>query len=50
MDLNNLRTSGLIGLSPTNAAGYSDLFIEKMKKDGLINKAMFSMSVAHDDL
>ena len=36
--------SGTIGMSP-RASSDSDLFIEKMKKDGVIKQAVFSLMV-----
>ena len=37
--------SGTIGMSPRKASSGSDLFIEKMKKDGVIKAAIFSLMV-----
>ena len=41
-----LRSSGLVGLSPSHYEKNADLFVEKMKEGGAIDEAIFSMSIA----
>ena len=43
--LYSLRSSGLVGLSPYKFDPASDLFIEKMKAEGAIDSAVFSLSI-----
>jgi hypothetical protein len=43
--LNTLYASGIVGMSPTNANESGDLFIVKMKKEGVIEKAQFSLFI-----
>ena len=40
-----VKSSGLVGLSPNHYDASSDLFVEKMKKAGAIDHAMFSISL-----
>jgi len=49
-DLANLKSSGLIGMSPNHFDSESDLFIEKMKTSGAIDHAMFSLSIGMKDV
>ena len=44
--LGMLRSSGLIGLSPSHYEKNADLFVEKMRDGGAIDEAVFSMSIA----
>jgi hypothetical protein len=37
--------SGILGLSPKRTSPENDLFIEKLKKDGTIKQAIFSLMV-----
>lgn len=41
-----LKASGLVGLSPRHYERDADLFVDKMKKEGAIKDAIFSMSIA----
>lgn len=47
--LSSIRSSGLVGLSPYKFDPASDLFIAKMKEEGAIDTAMFSLSIGMDD-
>ena len=44
--LDRLATSGIVGLSPNHYEQRADLFIEKMKKAGVIDERVFSISIA----
>ena len=48
--LGGLRSSGIVGLSPNHFENAADLFIEKMKKTGAIDEAIFSMSIGMGDI
>lgn len=48
--LAGLRSSGIVGLSPNHYENAADLFIEKMKKTGAIDEAIFSMSIGMGDI
>lgn len=43
--LSTLRTSGIVGMSPNHFEKMGDLFIEKMRDAGVINKAIFSLMI-----
>jgi hypothetical protein len=43
--LGTLRTSGIVGMSPNHFEKMGDLFIEKMRDAGVINKAIFSLMI-----
>lgn len=45
-NLDSIKSSGLVGLSPSHFDAECDLFIEKMKSSGAIDKSVFSMSIA----
>ena len=45
-----MRSSGIAGMSPRHYETKSDLFIEKMKKTGAIDQAVFSMSIGMGDV
>lgn len=45
-----MRSSGIVGLSPNHYENAADLFIEKMKKTGAIDEAIFSMSIGMGDI
>lgn len=47
--LSALATSGILGLSPNDDETLNDLFIVKMKKSGVIEKAIFSLMIELDD-
>jgi hypothetical protein len=47
--LDSLATSGILGLSPNNDSPTNDLFIIKMKKAGIIDKAIFSIMIELTD-
>ena len=40
-----IRTSGLIGMSPNPFDEESDLFIVNMKESGIVDDAIFSLSI-----
>lgn len=46
--IKNLAASGICGLGP-HAAQQSDHFIEKLKKEGIIDKAIFSFSLGENE-
>ena len=48
--LDALASSGIVGLSPMSTGTMGDLFILKMKKSGVIDKALFSIMIelVHD--
>lgn len=48
--LAGLRASGIVGLSPNHFENAADLFIQKMKKTGAIDEAIFSMSIGMGDI
>ena len=43
--LGNLEASGIVGLSPKSMAKRGDLFIKKMRDNGIIDQALFSMMI-----
>ena len=45
-DLNNHKSSGLVGLSHYHNNNQGDLFLLKMKETGTIDSAMFSLSIS----
>jgi len=45
-----IRSSGLVGLSPKHFELESDLFIEKMKNNGAIDEAIFSMFIGTNQI
>lgn len=47
--LDQLYTSGIVGLSPNNEESTNDLFILKMKESGVIEKAIFSLMIELTD-
>lgn len=47
--LGALKSSGIVGLSPFEYDARSDLFIRKMQKSGVIDEAVFSMSIGMGD-
>lgn len=40
-----LSASGIVGLSPTNGGSKGDLFIEKMKSSGVIERSLFALKL-----
>ena len=49
VELDQVRSSGLVGMSPRYYEKDSDLFIVKMKKVGAIKESIFSMLIAAGD-
>ncbi len=45
-----IRSSGLVGLSPKKFEEGADLFIEKMKQNGAIDEAIFSISFGRENV
>jgi len=45
-----LRASGLVGLSPKHFEIESDLFITKMKNNGAIDEAIFSIFIGSNNI
>ncbi len=45
-----IRSSGLVGMSPHHFDKESDLFVDKMKKNGAIDHAVFSLSIGMNDV
>ena len=43
--LSSLSSSGIIGLSSNDGGSRGDLFIQKMKKSGVIKKALFALKL-----
>ena len=43
--LGSLMSSGIVGMSPNHYEKMGDLFIEKMRDAGVINKAVFSLMI-----
>ena len=40
-----LSASGIVGLSPYNGGSKGDLFIEKMKSSGVIERSIFALKL-----
>jgi hypothetical protein len=47
--LGGLAASGIVGLSPKHGSKRGDLFIEKLKKTGAIDEAVFSLMINMKD-